>query len=120
MSDHRYATEDEFWMFVERELEIDGLSDDVRLKLRVALARVSEQRSAPGLGLGLRVRAWVVGAALIASGFITHAVFEIWAAPYAGRIEMGQFACYEAILYTAGLTVVFVSLSTAPPRPSSR
>jgi hypothetical protein len=42
--------------------------------------------------------------------------FEVWAAPYAGGIEMGRFACFEAVLYATGLGLVLVSLSaTAAP-----
>jgi hypothetical protein len=62
----------------------------------------------------------VIGAALIASGFVTHVVFEMWAAPHAGRIEMGQFACFEALLYAAGLGLALVSLARRPAVPSGR
>jgi hypothetical protein len=55
----------------------------------------------------------VIGAALVAGGFATHAAFEVWAAPFAGRIEMGQFACFEFVLYAAGLGLAAVSLAGA-------
>ena len=57
----------------------------------------------------MRVRAWVIGVVLIAGGFATHAAFEVWAAPFAGRIEMVQFACFEFVLYAAGLGLSAVS-----------
>ncbi len=62
----------------------------------------------------MRLRAWVIGVTLIAGGFATHIAFEVWAAPSAGRIEMGQFACIEAVLYVAGLGLVLASLAAAP------
>ena len=61
----------------------------------------------------MRVRAWVIGVVLIAGGFASHAAFEVWAAPFAGRIEMGQFACFEFVLHAAGLALVAVSLARA-------
>lgn len=65
------------------------------------------------------VRPWVLGFALFAGGLATHLVFEIWAAPFAGRIEMGQFACLEGFLYTVGLGIVFVHLAFAPVPPGT-
>jgi hypothetical protein len=62
---------------------------------------------------GVRIRAWVIGAALIVSGIATHVVFEVWVAPSAGRIEMGQFACLEAVLYATGLGLSLISLCVA-------
>jgi hypothetical protein len=62
----------------------------------------------------------VVGATLIFGGLLTHALFEEWAAPYAGRIEMGQFACLEALLYAAGLGLALVSLLNRPPNGEGR
>ncbi len=61
----------------------------------------------------MKVRAWLIGVVLIAAGFATHAAFEAWAAPFAGRIEMGQFACFEFVLYAAGLGLTAVSLAGA-------
>lgn len=59
---------------------------------------------------GHYLRPWVVGVALIAAGFATHATFELCVSDYAGRIEMGQFAILEALLFLAGLWATLVSL----------
>jgi hypothetical protein len=62
----------------------------------------------------VRIRPWIIGVALIVGGFATHLAFEVWAAPYAGRGAMGEFACFEALLYAAGLGLSLVSLCAAP------
>jgi hypothetical protein len=59
---------------------------------------------------GLRVRLWVIGAALVFCGFATHEVFNIWVDEFAGRIEMGRFAGFEIMLFTSGLGLSFLSL----------
>lgn len=61
----------------------------------------------------LRVRAWVIGVVLLVAGFATHASLELWPVPFAGRIEMGQLACMEFVLYAAGLGLAAVSLAGA-------
>lgn len=68
----------------------------------------------------MRVRPRVIGAVLIAGGFVSHLAFEVWAAPYAGRGDMGQFACFEFTLFAAGLGLVFLSLASARPVPGVR
>lgn len=61
----------------------------------------------------VRVRAWLIGAVLVAGGFASHVAFEVWVTPFAGRIEMGQFACLEFVLYASGLMLAAASLSGA-------
>jgi hypothetical protein len=63
---------------------------------------------------GRRRRPRVIGVTLIVGGFATHAVFEIWASEYAGRIEMCKFSIFEALLFLAGLGTVLVG----PAAPS--
>ena len=50
-----------------------------------------------------RLRPWVIGVTIIVAGFATHGTFELWMSDYAGRIELGQFANSEALLFLSGL-----------------
>jgi hypothetical protein len=59
---------------------------------------------------GPRLRPWVIGISLIVCGFAVHVAFDKWVADWAGRIEMGLFAIYEALLFLAGLGCVLASL----------
>jgi heme/copper-type cytochrome/quinol oxidase subunit 3 len=63
----------------------------------------------------VRVRLWVIGAALILGGFASHVIFDARAADVAGRIEMGQFAYLEAVLFAAGFGLIFISLMNSSP-----
>lgn len=58
----------------------------------------------------LCVRPWVFGATLIAFGACSHIALD----PPPGRIEMGQFACFEFVLYGVGHFLILVSLLSAP------
>jgi hypothetical protein len=60
----------------------------------------------------LRIRPWVIGATFIGFGVVSHAVLK--ADPLPGRIEMGQFAGFEFLLYAVGLGLSLLSLISAP------
>ncbi len=57
-----------------------------------------------------RIRPWVIGATFIAFGVCSHVALD----PLPGRIEMGQFACFEFLLYVTGLLLILISLLCAP------
>lgn len=59
---------------------------------------------------GPRLRAWVVGIALVGVGFAVHAAFEVWVDDRADRAEMAAFAVVEGTLFLAGLACLFVDL----------
>jgi hypothetical protein len=60
----------------------------------------------------MRIRPWFIGLAFIVVGATSHAAFKV--EPLPGRIEMGQFACFEALLYMIGLSLALVSLLSIP------
>ena len=45
----------------------------------------------------------------IACGVTTHIVFALYVAHWAGRVEMGQFACLEGVCYGVGLILFLVT-----------
>ncbi len=60
----------------------------------------------------MRIRPWVIGATFIGFGVASHAARKV--EPLPDRIAMGQFACFEFLLYAAGLVVLLVSLVATP------
>ncbi|MDB5307638.1 MAG: hypothetical protein JWO38_1840 [Gemmataceae bacterium] len=64
---------------------------------------------------GGRVRPGVVGAVLVAGGFGMHLAYAAWAATYAGRVEMVEFACCESCLFLTGLGLIAVQLGVSGP-----
>jgi hypothetical protein len=60
----------------------------------------------------MRIRPWVIGVTFVAFGVSSHAALKV--DPLPGRIEMGQFAGFELILYAAGLGLALVSLVSTP------